>query len=481
MKSSTKRTLSKAPLLSLWTSVLLATVQCSGPGDSEPLYPPNVLLITLDTLRADHLGCYGYDRPTSPNIDAFAKVATFYPRGYASSPWTLPTHASLMTGLYPFEHGAHTFKINEKRAEVGVLGEHHVTLAEVLRDEGFQTAALVGNDVYLKQRFKIHQGFETYFSERTYADRLNKMAFEWLEERGQEPFFLFLNYVDTHNPYNARKRPDDPGFLKPGDDRQSFYIYQDLRPQVLKREEPYPAETVQHVTNQYDTAIHVVDEELENLFEKLKQLGLYDNTLIILTSDHGEYFGEHELIDHGKDVYQPAVWVPLIIKKPGQHEGEVDETIVTSAEIPNLIFQNFPADMAKRGFAQFPLAPGAEIALSENYFTMADDFNYQPHEQARFNRVRTVVFDWPYKYIHDSSGNHELYDLAKDPEELQNLYATKTRVGKKMARQMRSFMDERNTVKEAESVRIPNEQEIESLRALGYLSDEDDPRQDAKP
>jgi arylsulfatase A-like enzyme len=180
MKSSTKRTLSKAPLLSLWTSVLLATVQCSGPGDSEPLYPPNVLLITLDTLRADHLGCYGYDRPTSPNIDAFAKVATFYPRGYASAPWTLPTHGSLMTGLYPFEHGAHTFKINEKRAEVGVLADRHVTLAETLRAEGFQTAAFVGNDVYLKQRFKIHQGFETYFSERTYADQLNAMAFEWL-------------------------------------------------------------------------------------------------------------------------------------------------------------------------------------------------------------------------------------------------------------------------------------------------------------
>jgi hypothetical protein len=112
---------------------------------------------------------------------------------------------------------------------------------------------------------------------------------------------------------------------------------------------------------------------------------------------------------------------------------------------------------------------------------MADDFTYKPHEQARFNRVRTVVFDWPYKYIHDSSGNHELYDLAKDPEESQNLYATKTRVGRKMAKQMRSFMDERNTVEEAESVRYPTEQEIESLRALGYLSDEDDPRQDAKP
>lgn len=481
MRSPATLARSGVPLLLCWFAALLVTVHCSGQGGSEPVRPPNVILMTLDTLRADHLGCYGYDRPTSPHIDAFAKVATFYPRGYSASPWTLPSHASLMTGLYPFEHGARTFKIRADRAEVSVLDERHVTLAEALRAEGFRTAAFVGNVVYLNERFKINQGFETYFNERTYSNRLNEMALEWLGQNGQEPFFLFLNYIDTHNPYNARRRPDDPGFLRPEDDRQSFYIYQDLRPHILKREKPFPAETVQLVTNQYDTAIHVLDAELGRLFEELKKLGLYDNTMIILTSDHGEFLGEHDLIDHGKDVYQPVVWVPLIIKNPGQREGVVDETVITSPEIPHLIFQRFPADMAERGFAQFPLAPGKQPALSENYFTMADDYNYKPHERARFDRVRTAVYDWPYKYIHDSSGKHELYDLAKDPEESKNLYTGNTGVAREIEQQLLSFKADRDTAKEAQPVRPANEEELENLRALGYLADDASPSHPAEP
>ena len=205
---------------------------------------PNVILMTLDTLRADHLGCYGYERPTSPWLDSFAKVATFYPHAHSTSSWTLPSHASLFTGKYPFEHGAHSFKVSEDKTALSVLDERHVTLAEALQAEGYQTAAFVGNASFLTKRFKFNQGFGHYFNEQTNGWDLSERVLEWLEERGPNPFFVFLNYVDTHNPYQTGtgRENHDQGFLSKQDDRQSFYLYRELRPHILGRKRPFPHE-----------------------------------------------------------------------------------------------------------------------------------------------------------------------------------------------------------------------------------------------
>jgi arylsulfatase A-like enzyme len=403
----------------------------------EPKRAPNVILMTLDTLRADHLGCYGYERPTSPWLDSFAKVATLYTRAHSTSPWTLPSHASLLTGKYPFDHGARPFKVSNKKRknsiELGVLDERHLSLAEALKAEGYQTAAFTGNASFLKERFQLNQGFDTYYNKQSNGLGLNFQIVGWLEDRGPDPFFLFLNYVDTHNPYQTGngREPIDPGFLAKGENRQSFFINKELRPHILKRVKPFPHEKVKLLTNQYDTAIRYLDAVLESLIGTLEEMELYDDTMIVITSDHGEFLGERDLIDHGRDVYEGVLWVPLIIKYPGQRAGEVEDSLVTGADIPHLILERFPKTIRKRTLPSFPNAPGQQLAIAEKYYVHGSNFR-KAYERARFDQVRTAIYAGSYKYIHDSTGNHELYDLAEDPSESNNLYSSEPGVVQKL-------------------------------------------------
>lgn len=435
--------------------------------------PPDILLITLDTLRADHLGCYGYERRTSPRIDELAAVATLYSRAYAAAPWTLPSHASLFTGKYPAEHGARTFKAEEGEAREGALDDSHLTLAEALKAEGYRTAAFVGNAVYLEPRFQLDQGFDSYYNERTYARTLTRLLVEWLEEyRGEDaedPFFLFANYVDTHNPYNAGKRHDDPGFVEEGKSRESHRLYQELRPWILQRKKPFPDEKLKLLIDQYDTAIYNLDAELGFLVETLKRLSLYDNTLIVLTSDHGEFFGEHELIDHGKDVYQEVLWVPLIIKYPGQQEGRIDDRLLSGVHVPRLVVSQLTGPMAERNLRLFPRAPGRDPVIGQNYFTMPYDFNLNPWERDRFDRVRTALYEWPYKYIRDSSGAEELYHLEKDPGETVDLRDRESEVARRLAERLEAHEAGVHDAGSLRPARAPSGEQIEHLRALGYL------------
>jgi len=175
--------------------------------------PPNVVLLVLDTVRSDHLGCYGYGRPTSPGIDAFARGATRYTRSLSAAPWTVPTHASLFTGKAPLAHGAHTIKIEARgHPDVRPLDDDALTLAEVFAAEGYDTAAFAANTAFLARQWKLDQGFQTYHLERVRADALNRSVFAWLDAHGDEPFFLFVNYIDAHRPYDTRPRR---GFLDP--------------------------------------------------------------------------------------------------------------------------------------------------------------------------------------------------------------------------------------------------------------------------
>ena len=192
----------------------------------SPAPPParGVVLVTIDTLRADHLGCYGYARNTSPSLDALAERATVYTRAMASSPWTLPTHASLFTGLAPFEHGARTFLDASGRSLANPLDSAHLTLAEALRAEGFATAAFVANTGYLHPRHQLDRGFEVYEVRDESAMSMLPRIFEWLDEKAGGAFFLFVNFMDAHRPYNTTPRPEA---LPPPPDRDgSWFVRQ---------------------------------------------------------------------------------------------------------------------------------------------------------------------------------------------------------------------------------------------------------------
>ena len=192
----------KAYALALTFALALIATACSQP---TPKHTLNVMIITVDTLRADHLGCYGYHRPTSPNIDAFARGATLYRRSFAAAPWTVPTHASLFTGKTPFEHGARTFKsARPGQDNVNPLHEDQFTLAEMFSSEKIETAAFVANAGYLAPRWQLNQGFATYEVDVSYAKKISQLAISWLRGHTEGGFFLFLNYIDVHKPYNTR-------------------------------------------------------------------------------------------------------------------------------------------------------------------------------------------------------------------------------------------------------------------------------------
>ncbi len=473
------------PRLVVLVSILLAMVTLIAYGvwisrHRSSVGQRNVVFLVIDTLRADHLGCYGYRRPVSPNIDALAEKSTRYSRSFSSSPWTLPSHASLFTGLFPYEHGAHTYLLkkmqyrkrqdgSKRRIPTGYqkLKDKFVTLAEHLSQSGYATGAVVANVSFLSERLNVNQGFDEYRVINKKADKLNDIAFDWIDEVKGDNFFLFMNYMDTHRPYNTTPRP---GLFKTPVDRNSTRLLNELKAKVHGSEaDPvFPPKLAERVIAQYDTAIANIDLEIGRMIAFLKKRKLYDNTLLILTSDHGEYFGEHFLVEHGKDLYQEALYVPLIIKGVNQRQGAVSQSVVSAVDVPGIIVRQLAPSVQSRGLDLFERLPGNHPVIAENYYSLASDIA-NPKWGKRFKRIRAALFDWPFKYILSSDGKHEMYHLGRDLRETKNLTEVK---GKRAERynEMLSRRVKPNWRKiQLLSVEDLSETEIQQMRALGYM------------
>jgi arylsulfatase A-like enzyme len=427
---------------------------------------PNVILVTLDTLRADHLSCYGYERRTSPQLDRFAAGATRYARARSTAPWTLPSHASLFTGLYPFQHGAHSVKVNPKdsqgRGNAASLASGHTTLAEALRALGYRTGAVVANHGYLARHFRLDQGFEHYDVQREPIGRIVERVESWLERRRDGPFFLFVNTMDTHRPYNTTPRP---GFLEREIPRQSGPLLVELYEHVLGTAGPAP-EKLRTLVDQYDLAIANLDEGLGRLFDRLRELGLFDESLIVITSDHGEYFGEHDLIEHSKDVYEPALHVPLFVKLPAQQHGAVDERPISLVHVPGLVLDGVLGGGATGAAAKLVQSWPADELLAECYYSRLHDL--RAPWGARFDRIRTVLYAGDVKYIRSSDGRHELYDLAADHDELANALTQDPSRAAAFERRLDEFLRTLGGAAEAAEVESIDQETAERLRGLGY-------------
>jgi len=276
--------------------------------------PANIVLIVIDTLRADHLGCYGYFRDTSPNIDAFAGQAIFFEQAYAPMATTLPSHASLFTGLYPLEHGI--------QANVGDNGRRFRSqpglrsIVEIMQANGYATAAFV-SAAPLKRVCGLDAGFDTYVEPRTAqedAGPTTDAALAWLDQHSDKRFFLFVHYFDPHVPYG----PPPPY-------HSMFTADPQLRAFIAERQIPDVVQpglcrgrvpTVTHVaTNLYDGEIRYCDEHVGRLLDSLRQRGLWDSSVIIVTSDHGEGLNQHDWPQHGR-TWNEQVHVPLMIRFP---------------------------------------------------------------------------------------------------------------------------------------------------------------------
>jgi arylsulfatase A-like enzyme len=433
----------------------------------------SVVLISIDTLRADHLGCYGYSRPTSPNIDAFARRGARFEYAISSSGWTVPAHMTMFTGLDPLAHGIGGYP------HPGRQRPKTDTLAQILRRNDFVSGAFNGGG-YLLPRFGFHLGFDQYKTKGRHFLHNIKNARAWLRNIKDRRFFMFLHGYDVHKPYTPT--PEN-GRLFAGDYGGTFSL-SDLSP-----EKPRPSDADLHyAVSQYDAEIRDVDDELGKLFAEWEESGLLDETLVILTSDHGDEFYEHGQVYHAHSLYDELLRVPLIIVGPGvapavhaTQVGLIDlaPTILSAlglgrqaagmqgidlmpvlrgqGELPkrlllsSLVFSDFPYSIAALRSDDWKLIAWNAGGMRGHTFTeRREDIKYK----LRLDRLEN--FD-------------ELFDLRNDPGETKDVGSEHAATRERL----RSILETRLTAgavadKGTEKPRL-SPKEIEDLKALGYL------------
>ncbi len=365
--------------------------------------PGDVILVVIDTLRADHLPMYGYQRGTAPNLVALARDGVVYRNAISPGTWTVPAHGSLFTGRWPSYHGAERVPSTKNLALA--LNENQPCLAEILRERGYRTAAFVGNGAYVAEIFGFGRGFAEYFATDLNAPvKLREAVNAWLpkrheDEQQNERLFLFLNILDPHEPYEPPAPLDAlfPAKVPALGAMMTTTVYAGT---------PITAELREHFISQYDGEIVLADRELGKIFERLKDLGRYDDALIIVTSDHGEFLGEHGLAGHGVAPYEPELRVPLIVKLPQrQRAGEHVHRRVSTIGV----FSTVLAHVGKRQAADVE-----SRSLDEPHPVWVEDISYAGE------RIR-VGYDGDYKLITttapDGTATTTLFDLGIDPGE----------------------------------------------------------------
>ncbi len=283
---------------------------------------PNVILLVLDTLRADHLSGYGYERATTPNLDAFAAANVKAEYALTAAPWTPASLASIMTGMYVTAHGLMPPNSREvAKAAEARLNSNLETLAEALKKYGYQTAGITSNP-WTSEEFNFQQGFDHYrFRDRAIAEEVNKNGIEMIEQMAKEsqPFFIYMHYLDPHDPYSPPKE------------------YKEKFSGKISRRDY--EEKMQRYINLYDGEINYLDTELGKLFEWLKSKGLYENAMIVIVADHGEQFMEHGDHRHGYKLYNDEVHVPLLFKsgQRGESGRLIKDTVSTIDVFPTIL------------------------------------------------------------------------------------------------------------------------------------------------
>ena len=416
---------------------------------------PNIILISIDALRADHLSCYGYHRNTSPNIDRLAREGTLFKNGFSQATWTIPSHASIFLSQYAWRHKLDS---PEKR-----LHSLPTMLAEILKNENYATAAFTGG-VWISSRYGFDQGFEIYedgipgkqrhYGISFYIDKL----LSWLESVRNKKFFLFIHTYDVHEPYN----PPAPYFdLYTKGRCEEIKTSKGIMVKRLDALKLTPKE-IDYIMAVYDGGINYFDDQLEKIFEKLDQLGIDKTTIIIITSDHGEAFREHGKLDHCHKPYIEEVHVPLIMKGPGIPGNRTYDNYVQLIDIVPTILEilNIPQRKEMQGRSILPLMNNCEI---EERFT-----TYSWGGSGPQGPVSLRTRQWTYIMKHN--GLDELYDRINDPKEQNNIIEKRPLIAQKLKEELEDFIVLTSEAKPrvAEKVRIDEELK-ERLKSLGYL------------
>jgi arylsulfatase A-like enzyme len=450
----------------LWAG--LAVVVAAGiwyvlsPGDTTQPPPYNVILISIDTLRADHLGVYGYKRNTSPRLDRLAERSTVFTRAVAQAPNTKPSHASLFTSLYYSVHRV----VGDQETRIP---EWRVTLPEILRDHGFATWGVVDGG-YLRSAFGFNQGFDHFEDPKVGITRILENVDRWLDENRARPFFMFIHCYDVHAPY-APPPPFDTQF------EESPYTG-DFEPNEKNLRELVPfwrdisQEDLQHVIVRYDGGIRYTDEQFGRFFESLKRRNLLESTIVVVLSDHGEEFKEHGSMLHWQTHFMPNLHVPLFFFIPGRQPQIVDEPVELIDVLPTVLdLLGLPPHPEAMGRSLVPLMDGRRTGDEGLWVAYGEPFNLG-------GQPVTVVSD-RYQLFYDvTSGRIQLFDTRSDPRATVDLAEREPEVTQRLL----SALGERQRWIEAAKQKAPDapteaasidEDTRRELEALGYIEESD--------
>jgi len=419
----------------------------------------NVILIGIDTWRADHLSSFGYDRLTMPSVDTLASQGFRFINAYSTTSWTLPSFLSILTSLYQSSHGVVSSEYK--------LAPCHVTLAEILRNEGYSTAGFISG-TYLKRTFGFDQGFDKYEESvtsaqliKTYDDvtsaRVTRLVEDWLRSNYTRPFFIFAHYWDPHfdyippAPFDTIFDPDYTGKI----DGRNFMSNPEVRPDMDPRD-------LSHIVALYDGELRWTDSNLSHLFRTLEDLGILDRTIIVLVGDHGEEFFEHGGKGHRNTLYNEVIHVPIVFWLP-RIQGRVVQTPVSTVDIVPTILDLIGIE---------PPQAGDGISLTPLMGLGSSDTK-PPRGRPIYSELSTFLAcmirgDW--KIIHDSKANTwELYDIATDYGETTNLAAEMPDTLANLRSELLHWLDSQRRRRPARSRARQDAETRRQLKALGYI------------
>ncbi|MDD5614075.1 MAG: sulfatase [Candidatus Omnitrophica bacterium] len=420
----------------------------------------NVILITIDALRADHLSCYGYKRDTSPNIDELAKKGVLFTQAIAQSSHTPPSMATISTSTYPHIHSLLTWG---RKIKPGLF-----SIAQILKTKDYRTIFIGGNDSFSKALHGFNNGFDVFCTQCSDSEEITDKATKWLIEYANKPFFLWIHYMDVHPEYNSKPYDilyvDDEFY----DKQRKLPIVETVKGAYGYKGIPKPLfsekgniDNPDYYIAQYDGAIRKVDENIGVLFNKLKELDLDKKTILMLTSDHGEMLGEHDYyFHHGWFLYEPLIRIPLIIKCayviPSNKviNGQISAHVDIAPTILDILKINKVKTM--QGMSLLP------VILNEDRYASMYVFSDEG-----FSLVCIRTQEW--KLIYNLyNKEYELYNLKSDPQELNNLVFIEEEQFALLKNKLDDFI---NNISFSERMLKPilDSETKEKLKSLGYI------------
>ncbi len=400
---SADRFSARRALYLLSVPLLLTALGCSAEPESELVIGPHpIVIIDIGTLRADRLGAWGYDRPTSPALDRLADDSVLFEWAFSPAPSTGPAQASIFTGVYPSGHGW--------LEDTGRLGDEAETLAEILGEQGWKTAAFVDGG-FLSEGFGLEQGFDTF--ENLRGEGLSSVvpkAIDWLEANADETFLLVVHGYDVHAPYDPppeARRSVLGDALPPDDFEASAQLLEQARQSATDGDAPLTELELTWASDLYDAGIRAADDQIATLIDALERLGLDQRATVIVVSDHGESFGEHGTVLHDR-LYSPVTRVPLLIRLPeGRAAQRVSHPVGSVDLVPtllDLVGIDWPESV--QGQSLLPMIEGHG---QPRYLAFSESPLYGGSRAVALAGYRLV------ETLGD--GQHELFYLGDDPRE----------------------------------------------------------------